>query len=573
MSTLDPHNIQKGGWQAPLPLQLQTVSQPFLSPSFWASAVFGTLVSIAISGFVFPFGNNAFHLPIVGELYNAPGFAADPFIQSLRNFSSGLWMVLAGSADWIEPRFVFLAGFFLSRLTCLLGFLACADHLGVLEARHRFLFALVASVSPLMRGESYAGGGGLFIPYFTHSEITNGLFLLAVWTCLRAEFGRALALCGLTFFINAFVGVWLGFVLLMFFLREIWLGRMTLLPPKSSLLLGLLVGCGFVAPVLINIVQNPDFGASLDFDYLGFLTEYWPFHFLIWSIPVGEIAHLALVAAIGAAALFRLPDEEGRTRAVFAACVILYGIGIVTPWITDAPLVLNLHLLRSGTLLHLLSALFLSAVAVRWWFGAEPADRVAAPFLVAMLSLVTIAPRGNRVMLLSVFAVIALSPVYVARLTPGGFVQFLNRHRRPLSSCVGAFVVLAATLSSYKSQNVMADIKAGASSWSEVGKWAAKKTEIGSVFLVAGEASPDFELLSGRSVWVDWKRGAAVMWSPSYYKTWKERRDAVSKLVTIEEKMNYARANGISYLIETDVSGCVEAVVYRLDDLCVVKVD
>ena len=48
---------------------------------------------------------------------------------------------------------------------------------------------------------------------------------------------------------------------------------------------------------------------------------------------------------------------------------------------------------------------------------------------------------------------------------------------------------------------------------------------------------------------------------------------AVSELNTLDEKMNYARAHGISYVIESQVSNCLGTVVYKTIHLCVVRVD
>lgn len=59
---------------------------PFASPGFWAMALFGALVSLVVTGYVFPFSNNVFHLPIVARLYDRPEFVGDAFIQSLRYF-------------------------------------------------------------------------------------------------------------------------------------------------------------------------------------------------------------------------------------------------------------------------------------------------------------------------------------------------------------------------------------------------------------------------------------------------------------------------------------------------------
>lgn len=522
-----------------------------------------------VTGFVFPFSNNLFHLPIVGELYDDPEFSNDAFIQSLRYFSSGLWMILAGSDEWIAPDKLFFAGLFVSRLVCFLGFLACADHLGIREAKARLLFSFLIAISPFMQGESFAGGGGLFVGYFSHSEIANGLFLLAIWVCVRGEYGRAVALCGITFFVNAFVGVWLGFVMVVVLVHEALLGRIAFGRPSVPFLIWCLVGMAAALPVLKNILGNPEFGAPLDFDYVLFLEDYWPFHFLIWSIPGREILRLALVVMVAAASFYRLPDPGGRYLSVLAASILLYLVGVIVPFLTSAPFVLNLHLLRSGTVLHLLATLAISTLAVRWWFKTEDPQRMTALLIVAVLALYSIVPRGQTLLVVALVGLLALP-----RLPFLSFVEHVEqRHRRKLAACTMIIVLVSAGLQSYRSQMAAADIKSMSAEWSMVAEWAGKNSEVGANFLVDGEAGPNFEYISHRSVWVDWKRGAASMWSPGYHRRWKERRDAVAELGTLSDRLSYAHSHGIHYLIETQGSECPQTSAFRTAHLCIVRVE
>jgi hypothetical protein len=49
------------------------------------------------------------------------------------------------------------------------------------------------------------------------------------------------------------------------------------------------------------------------------------------------------------------------------------------------------------------------------------------------------------------------------------------------------------------------------------------------------ENSETFEFASHRRVWVDFRRGAAVMWTPSYYATWWTRVSEVMALGTLAD--------------------------------------
>ena len=185
------------------------------------AAALGTLVSLAITGFVFAIGNNLFHLPIVAELWDEPQFTNDEFIQALRYYAAGPWMLLRGSASYVNPYWSFLLLFVISRLLSIVGFLACARLLGIVSRSQQICFALLVSVTWLLRGDAVGGGGGLFIDYFAHSEMANGLVLLALYLVFRLRIATAIAMVGVIFFVNAFMGVWTAVVVGVVFVAQI----------------------------------------------------------------------------------------------------------------------------------------------------------------------------------------------------------------------------------------------------------------------------------------------------------------------------------------------------------------
>src|SRR6478752_282040 len=220
----------------------------------WLAALLGTLVSLAATGFVFGLNNNLFHLPIVADLYNEPQFARDAFIQSLRHYAAGPWMLLAGSATYIEPYWLFLGLFAASRFIAVAGFLYCARLVGIEKLSQQLVFALLIATTHLLRGGSMAGDGGLFINYFTHSEIANGLFLFALAFAFRNRIVAAMAMTGLIFFVNAFFGVWTAFVLGIVFLVQIWRGE---LPWRKALVqgaIGAVPAMLLAAPVILAVL-------------------------------------------------------------------------------------------------------------------------------------------------------------------------------------------------------------------------------------------------------------------------------------------------------------------------------
>ena len=56
--------------------------QPFKDARFWVAAIFGALLSIAVSGYRFGVGNNVYYLIVVLDLFDEPQFFNDIFSPS-----------------------------------------------------------------------------------------------------------------------------------------------------------------------------------------------------------------------------------------------------------------------------------------------------------------------------------------------------------------------------------------------------------------------------------------------------------------------------------------------------------
>jgi hypothetical protein len=528
-------------------------------------AAAAALVSMLATGFMVGVRNDLYYLPIVRALYNEPQFAADSFIQSLRYFSAGPWMLLKGVARHLDPYWLLLGLALMSRFIGFVGFLACADILGLRRGTQRGLLAVLLCATSLLRGQSLAGDGGLFINYFTHSEIDNGLTLILIFLLIRGWFPAALAVNGLVFFINAFMGVWDAAMTLALMLlhREANLRDMA-----WRCALGLLVAAILAIPVLANILVNPDFGRHLDFDYVVFLEQFWPYHFIFGDIAGYEKIGLAALVLLGAVA-FHVFGRPGRPFLVaMGAFSAVYLAGIVAPYLTHSPMVLNLHLLRVSSMLQQLAVLASLALATRWWLGESPEHaKVFAPALV--LALCT--PIRMTSMQPAIHCAFACAVIGVAY--HGAFrawiPQFLLNKRFDLRHAAMALVaigfVAVVTNGAIKNQRGQAWLD----EWVRLASWANANTRPEDLFILPtwnflghpntepGTAEDDAILTSGRfeadshrSVWIDFRNGAAVMWSPSYYGEWHRRVADVNSLGSFAEKLRYARSNEIGYIVD-----------------------
>jgi hypothetical protein len=85
-------------------------------------------------------------------------------------------------------------------------------------------------------------------------------------------------------------------------------------------------------------------------------------------------------------------------------------------------------------------------------------------------------------------------------------------------------------------------------SWKDAEQWARLNSPKEAVFLVPPDRQ-GFQLGSERNVWVDWRQGAAVMWSPSFYARWWARFPEVARLKTHSDFSAYAAAHRIDYYV------------------------
>ena len=302
----------------------------------------GAAISLALTGYQFGIINNLFHLPIVAALYNEPQFAHDSFVQALRYYSSGIWMLLEGSDRYVSPYWLFFGLDYLSRLLSFAGFLCCGTLLGVKNDTQRMVFVVILCFSSLLHGYSYPGNGGLFINYFTHSEIANGTILLTLYFAAKGRFTEALALNGAYVLHQRLHGDldracrWRLIAALL-----LWRGELTARSLVIAHRCRVRLGGLFALPVLWNIVGNPEMGGIRRHRFQAF-----PAGLLPGSYPVHD-RHAASHGSVGDGDGVRvcLPVSAWERAAEFWAAlwgsVLLYAMGIMLPWLTGLPLILN----------------------------------------------------------------------------------------------------------------------------------------------------------------------------------------------------------------------------------------
>jgi hypothetical protein len=574
---------------------------------------FAAALSIGTQGFVFGYSNNVYHVPIVEHWVRSPVFSGDPFIASLRYYVSGLWGVLGYLHLPGSTELVFFVCHFLTRWATLFVLCAIAKQSGIKRPWGVCALGFWFGVIPLLRGLTPLGKGDLFLVFFTHTEVTTPLVLLALLLAARGRFLWALAIIGIIFDINAFVGVWTASALTVALL---WRARFE--AGRKRLLIGSGLGIGLAGALALPVgywmhlalTRQPLYPA---FDYLEYLREYFPNHFLIEAARPSDV--IMLLAIVGTAGLaIRELDDSKVWWAAFLGFGLVFSAGVFLPAMSHSATLLNLHLLRVDGLLRLNAVVLLAILGARKLTGGE-AERLAGVGALIMLSLpnpagiafaavlLVAAGRDSSVLERALWIVVCIGVIAAGMsdfkkesiaegiLTISYVAAQSALHRRllPGSVALASLVGLASAIyTAHFVARLHAEDVSVRDAVKEAGTWAKHKTKASAEFLVPVElqqknGSPllnfsletdEFGIWAKRRLWVSAKEGAAVMWSPSYYWTWRTRVRAVEQLGDLADRVGYACSHGIDFVVvrKAGLSTSSENIAYQNSQLAIVRV-
>jgi len=153
--------------------------------------------------------------------------------------------------------------------------------------------------------------------------------------------------------------------------------------------------------------------------------------------------------------------------------------------------------------------------------------------LIHNAKILTIIPIGIQVAFVLIFA-----------LSRAG-VPLLKRVGRLHTALLLILLFVTALVNTVTTRHESAPIK---KDWKDARNWVRTSTPEDAVFLIPPKPE-GFQLDSNRKIWVDFKQGAAVMWSPSFFSQWHRRLEEVQNLSTFEDWSSYACTQGIDYLV------------------------
>jgi hypothetical protein len=542
--------------------QICTKIRPVGDISPWAFLVPATLISFLFSGYIPLTNNNIYHIHILLQNYDLTQFSDDPFVQSLRNFSSGFWILFAGAGRYINVKVFLGIWLFITHLAFLAAGLHFAQSLGQRENRQLNLFLLLLCCSP-MAVKYTVGGGGLMIDYFTHSELANATLLFGFSVALRGRYGwSAVAVC-VTFFLNAFMAVWMLPSLVLLAAYQLYSSRISARRFLADGAIGLVIGSVFLIAPVLNILDNPEVSGSGGFSYQGFLWAFYPDHFFFSSLSINKLVFVAASIITLFLTISHHGRQSGGLLMLSIGAVVLLIIAAIVPIFTDSRLILNLHLVRGFLVIAMLTTVSLAIVASRW--VTAPTSSYLAPLGLVLFGGLLASKYGI------ILAGILLILEYFFRYNK----IFAIVIRWNLTKIVAwIFLVACVAILPIRSQATLSDSWKQTRlswAWERVGVWADRSTSAGTVFQVAQDGAPSFSFTSNRKIWFDYKYGAAVMWSPSYYEIWKDRSRIKNKDVSNSELMASYRERNIDYLANYCDESVSEKPQYQQDGICVYK--
>lgn len=308
----------------------------------------------------FPSGNNVYHVPLVLDYAGSAEGPHDAFHRSLDAFVSLFWTGVASIATEANIRPLFLALLLATTVGTVLAAYAALRAAGTHPVFAAGALGLL-SFGFVSRGVLELGGGELLSPSLTHSQAATALCLGALAFAIRGRWLVAAILCGLAADVNLFLGFWTMASMAIAFLlaglqrdgRIAWAG-----------LARMAVACLLAAAPAILWALGTLGRESAPVPYRDFLEDYHPYHFFVHHEAWLFGAHLGLLL-IASLALWQHATSEPvqRLAQLLRGSAIALLAGALSAYLTDQPLVLNLHPLRFAAVAYWLAAVGVIALA------------------------------------------------------------------------------------------------------------------------------------------------------------------------------------------------------------------
>lgn len=335
-----------------------------------------------LSGIAFPGQNNVWHVPIVLDFAGSAEGPHDPYHQSFRNFTSIFWSIikLIASEDNIQTVFTLLnvlGNAYLALSIFYLARAASARDLPVSIAVSFLCFAYGLWISTRL------GYSELFVSQLTHTQFAVSSCVIALALMVAHRPLTAALVLGLAANLNLFIAFWAAILFGLALLAD-QRGRAALPVLLAPLLF--LIGA---SPVLAWVLATARSTGLAQADVpIAFFSQMFAGHMFGLSYPQALSQTLALLLAAGLAlrgcpGLARL--QRLGSLGVIGGLMLPFVVAL--PYVTSNPLLLNLHPLRSASVLTAVSAAAAAALFATRFDDSDPEVRLGAILAVAGFSL------------------------------------------------------------------------------------------------------------------------------------------------------------------------------------------
>lgn len=532
------------------------LDEPFLFHlALWSFAA----ASVLVSGYRIFSGtdNHSLQIPLVLSLNDPSLFAGDRFVESLTNYTTVVWLVVAKLARLVPLEPLLFVLFLLRRLALFyaVSYLASCIVPGSRFGRLAAVAFLAVAPVPMM------GGGLLLRRYFEHTGVSFVPFLLVMASLIAGRPWAVAVWYSIGFMANPMYGVYIGT-----FAAAAWLvdGRLRKGPTVGPLLLtGVLC-----LPVVLWILQATSVESSFERWWQAARMRF-PHHLLEHihdPAPVAVLAVLALLALALAGSHVGRDIQLGRpVQLAWALVASVWVVLSFQPSLRIPPqLLMVLQPARALDLWELVIALAV-LVPVAAFLGSNPSNQSFLAFGAAFAALVYLLVTPFAVLPLALFA---LGVVVIVALREIG----LAGGNEALPWIAGAMITVVLATHAYVRTVDRGWIYEGPDAEVvEVAQWAREETVKDARFVVSPHAWSwsHFRSLSKRPVLGTWKDGAALLWDRSYVDYWLDllaefgiedrfdtddylvRRELGNRFLRMsdEEKRRLASKHGVDYWV------------------------
>ncbi len=476
----------------------------------WEIAVPFLLLVVALDwikySYTFGLHNHSMQIPFLHMSHQTELFPQDRFMESMRNYFSYFWVVVAFVTKWVPVEPLFVAGHIVTKL---IGYTA--------------IFFLGKKLCPLawwapylavwmnLSIQSDIGGESLHWFYFAHTTFATALGYWALYFLIDRKWILGFVLSGFIFNIHAMQSAYLGLMAGFMALPALYKREKSAWVALPSFFLAALPGLWWM-------LSSSSLGSPEDLAEL--IKAFYPVHFFPSGFEEKEITETWIVVL---SFLFVLPfyfkNREGLLLSLAATSILfLWSIGGFILESNPPGSLIKLHVYRSSSYLVTIVLLLWSTVLSYVLLRIRP--RFTLPSFLSLMAFVSVAGAWKYIdwdkdlfmhLLWMTTLVFATFPVLIKKWQHADKLLYLP----VLFLAIFYGMQLKNQYHGERWYQPMRD------DWFDVQKWIEANTPESAIFVTPPDAQ-GFRIYSKRTTLFEWSDGAAMLWDKEYAPYWKE---------------------------------------------------